>query len=646
MASEKEKKKPKKASTNSRQRMTAASTTQTTPPSVSPEVEIQHLLSRWRDTVRPYAGVSGWYSFPVRVLPADVLDDLKRCLTARPARYMADPNDPNGVQYPWYCHTNVEVLGIPRALGLQWIGPPWSPQHDRRTLGASMQPGVTFSAQLDAKRQQPHAVRRLFAAWTHEHGYCPMSLMSLPCGYGKTVTAVACALELVPAVLAWRQLGSSQLQAQWSARVAQAGDDGDQLMTVLRELARVAGGHHTVSPRKTLVIVPTSCLLTQWQSRIRDLAPQVRVGTLRQDTIEVADCDMTIALLHSLCKRNYPLRNVLDQFGLVIVDEAHHLAAEWFSQALTRLPAEFVLGLSATIRRGDKLEYALSWFMGPIDVSVTRPAARGTVHVHQITYSHGNHEVLVYHRGPYKGRAQDIVMQKRMAADPRRNRLLVDILIGLLERPPLLDSSETCDQTLEECPTRHILVFSRFCAHLKTLQDMLARRGFGADQVALYTGQALAKCSAETKQELARRAILLTTYTLAREGLDVPTLDTMVQALPGGDLEQPVGRILRGGTEGTSAHVPLIVDVVDPFSVYETRMFKRNHFYKKQGYRVSRWSSDTWLDMNRQARLQFWQWMWVTRLEPYIPASCTLLRNSPVAESAQHYVFDLLFAWG
>ena len=79
--------------------------------------------------------------------------------------------------------------------------------------------------------------------------------------------------------------------------------------------------------------------------------------------------------------------------------------------------------------------------------------------------------------------------------------------------------------------------------------------------------------------------VLLSTYPYASEGIDIPRLDTLVMASPGINIEQTVGRILRAHPE---KQTPLVVDVKDPFSLFDGMGWKRHNYYASQNYGVTR----------------------------------------------------------
>ena len=57
-------------------------------------------------------------------------------------------------------------------------------------------------------------------------------------------------------------------------------------------------------------------------------------------------------MLQSLSMKNYP-QTMFESFGLTIVDEVHHIAAEVFVRSLFKIVTKYVLGLSATMQRKD-----------------------------------------------------------------------------------------------------------------------------------------------------------------------------------------------------------------------------------------------------------------------------------------------------
>jgi superfamily II DNA or RNA helicase len=79
----------------------------------------------------------------------------------------------------------------------------------------------------------------------------------------------------------------------------------------------------------------------------------------------------------------------------------------------------------------------------------------------------------------------------------------------------------------------------------------------------------------ETKQ------VVIATYSMAAEALDIKTLTTLIMATPKTDIEQSVGRILR-----EKHSQPVVVDIIDSHDPFQKQWYKRKAFYKKENYKI------------------------------------------------------------
>jgi superfamily II DNA or RNA helicase len=114
-------------------------------------------------------------------------------------------------------------------------------------------------------------------------------------------------------------------------------------------------------------------------------------------------------------------------------------------------------------------------------------------------------------------------------------------------------------------------------------QDILAGLPDDLRETACILGTAV---KAEVRAEYCKtKAILIATYSMCKEGFDVPTLNTLMMATPRPDIDQVVGRILRVEKTGRVVH-PLIVDIVDP--QFRRQFGQRNSLYKKRQYRITK----------------------------------------------------------
>jgi hypothetical protein len=90
----------------------------------------------------------------------------------------------------------------------------------------------------------------------------------------------------------------------------------------------------------------------------------------------------------------------------------------------------------------------------------------------------------------------------------------------------------------------------------------------------------------EVREEGARTAqVLLGTYAMASEAMNIKTLNTMLMASPRKKIEQSTGRILRVQKDARTVQ-PLIVDIVDQHGVYQGQWAKRKAYYKKCAYKI------------------------------------------------------------
>jgi superfamily II DNA or RNA helicase len=80
--------------------------------------------------------------------------------------------------------------------------------------------------------------------------------------------------------------------------------------------------------------------------------------------------------------------------------------------------------------------------------------------------------------------------------------------------------------------------------------------------------------------------IILGTYAMAAEGMDIPKLDTLILASPKGNVEQAIGRVQRKRPEDR-LYEPLVIDIVDDFSVFSGQYKKRHTYYKKMKYDIT-----------------------------------------------------------
>jgi superfamily II DNA or RNA helicase len=311
----------------------------------------------------------------------------------------------------------------------------------------------------------------------------------------------------------------------------------------------------------TLVVVHNTFLRDQWIERVKAFLPNARIGRVQADVCDVADKDIVIVMLQTLSMKelNHDLFNPI---GLVIVDECHHIASEVFVQALPKVTSKYMLGLSATPDRKDKLMYAIHWFLGPLLYkSETGDSVDTQVNVEVYEYQNDDPEF------------NDIVVSSQgMVSVP----IMVNKLTGCEDRTKWL--CRILEDVLDE--GRQLLVLSDRVQHC---QDILEGLSPELQEKACILSTSV---KADLRAEYCKtKMILIATYSMCKEGFDVPTLNTLLMATPRPDIDQIVGRILRVEKKGRSVH-PLIIDIVDP--QFRRQFGQRNSLYKKRQYKVTK----------------------------------------------------------
>ena len=307
---------------------------------------------------------------------------------------------------------------------------------------------------------------------------------------------------------------------------------------------------------KTIIIVHKEFLLRQWIERIEQFLPDAKVGKIQAKTIDTEDKDIVICMLQSLSMKDYP-KDMFKEYGFMIVDEVHHLGAEVFSRAFYKVVTKYALGLSATINRKDGLTKVIKWFLGDVVCKLERKG-EDNVLVKVINYETNDEDfnkVLLNFRGQvnYTG------MRKKLCELNRRTEFNLKVLADLLK----------------ENPNQQIMILGHQKKLLQYLHDAIRHRTIAT--VGYYVGGMKEK---DLKISEGKK-VIIATYAMAEEGLDIKTLTTLIMATPKVDVRQSVGRILRQKHKQA-----LVVDIVDSHSLFQRHFTKRKTFYRKSKFKV------------------------------------------------------------
>jgi len=339
---------------------------------------------------------------------------------------------------------------------------------------------------------------------------------------------------------------------------------------------------------KTIIVVHKEFLLRQWIERIEQFLPDAKVGRVQAATIDIEDKDIVICMLQSLSMKDYP-QEIFRDFGFSIYDEVHHLGAEVFSRAFYKLTTEYSLGLSATMKRKDGLSKVLNWFLGNIVCKIERKG-EDNVLVKVIRY-HVEDDDFNKLELDYRGRIKYTTMIKKLCEFNRRSEFILKVIDNLLKK--------NIDQ--------QIIVLAHQKKLLGYLHDAIKDRNIAT--VGYYVGGMKEKDLkiSEGKQ------VIIATYAMAEEGLDIKTLTTLVMATPKVDVTQSVGRILRQKRKES-----LVVDIVDSHVIFEKHFNKRKTFYRKQKFKIIEANMDQYKNNE-----------WSTIFDPTLKKKLKSMKNGP-----------------
>jgi superfamily II DNA or RNA helicase len=314
--------------------------------------------------------------------------------------------------------------------------------------------------------------------------------------------------------------------------------------------------------KKTLVIVHKEFLMNQWIERISQFLPTARVGKIQGQTIDIEHKDIVIGMLQSLSMKEYP-DDMFSSFGLTIVDECHHISSEVFSRSLQKIITFYTLGLSATMQRKDGLTKVFKMFLGDI-VYQKKRENDDKVLVKGIQYVTQDEEFNKVEYD-YRGNPAFSTMISKLCTYNRRSEFIIKVL----------------QKEFEIKPDQQVMILAHNRNLLTYLHDAIAHRNIAT--VGYYVGGM--KEADLKKSELCK--VVIATFAMAAEALDIKTLTTLILATPKTDIVQAVGRILRVKHER-----PMVIDIIDSHDLFLNQWQKRRKYYISNKYKIIHTNSD------------------------------------------------------
>lgn len=277
--------------------------------------------------------------------------------------------------------------------------------------------------------------------------------------------------------------------------------------------------------RAAIVIVHSKEIARQWREveipKHLGLTPD-EVGIVEETVCDFVGKKIVVAVIHNIIQKKFS-REFYEYFGTVIWDEGHKLGAPAFNESTRYFAARKKLVLTATPHRKDGCMPLITNYFGQIR------AASSTQPMDCMIQS-----VRYFHKKNYPIACPRARVISAIAMDEDRNKELATLIHAMFKAG------------------RNFIGLSDRIEQLQAILRILHERGVPESQLALYTRSfvdGVGKTRETTPEELeyyrATSRIFLATYAMAKEGLDIPRLDSGMCLTPVADGVQAIGRITR-----------------------------------------------------------------------------------------------------
>ena len=391
-------------------------------------------------------------------------------------------------------------------------------------------------------------------------------LICVPCGKGKTFMALAIAARLGRRFLI--VVDKEFLLNQWKGEIEAFFPgikigifQGDRMQTDTDSIAK-----------KDLTIPELKELAREHKLKVGGTKPEL-LARLAEANVSVNQepekitYDCTICMIQTIVQRDIA-DDIFKNYGFTIFDECHHLGAAHFSRVLTKIQTKWMLGLSATPTRDDGLTKVFEYYLGePVYWEKIREADT-TVGVYTVNFAYNDPD---YAEEPVDWRGEVIMARllgKIVQYEPRTQRL-----------------AEICRGWLAESVDRRILILSERKEHLNRFEALLA-------DTKVPIGYYIGGMTDEAREISATSCrVILATYAMASEAMNIKTLNAVVLASPRKKVEQSTGRILRIRPDQRNLE-HRILDCIDQHGLYMGQWRKRLSYYRQCGYKLQSIAED------------------------------------------------------
>lgn len=337
----------------------------------------------------------------------------------------------------------------------------------------------------------------------------------------------------------------------------------------------------SVLKQKTIWCTHTKELLNQAYDRCKDNL-ECKISKITDGKCDLSG-DIVFATVQTLANIIDKEQIKQNEFGLVIVDECHHLSTsaetvKMFEKCVNYFAARYKLGLTGTLHRADGLEKTTTKILGNV--------------IYEVKKSDDKKKLIGYYE----------------------NKPIIELPIEQFQVPARIHTLKTTfnvlDKNVYDINSR--IVFTRL---ISCLCDDYDRNKQILDLINKLTGYTIViservnqleylsknvhnsifingKTPKKEREKLieefrqGKYKVLFASYSLVAEGLDIPMLENLVMASPVKDqrlVVQAIGRCQRPYKDKKIAN---IYDLVDDVSMLDGFFRKRRAVYKKEGWEM------------------------------------------------------------
>lgn len=304
----------------------------------------------------------------------------------------------------------------------------------------------------------------------------------------------------------------------------------------------------------TLILVHRKQLFDQWIDRIQNFLsiPKKQIGQIGNQKDKIGK-EVTVAMIQSLTRGD--LTELKNRFGMVIVDECHHIPAKSFREVITQLNCYYLYGLTATPKRKNNDEKLIYVYIGNIIYEMTQKElldqqnSKAEINIR---------ETELFVPFDYKIDNYETVSQVLIFDTARNSQILKDI-----------------DENISRF--KSILILTERKSHVNILNLYLKEK---YETIAISGDDSERSRKSKLEQiDQGHFKIIISTGQYFGEGIDISALECLFIVYPftfEGKLVQYIGRVQRSGKP------PVIFDYRDSKIDYFDKMFKqRNRYYNK-----------------------------------------------------------------